>query len=67
MTLKEYLDKKKTTQMNFIKEIESSYGTRIPQGTFAKWVTGVRIPRKKEMQILTEATRGKVTANDFYR
>lgn len=67
MTLKEYLENKKTTQMSFIEQIENSYGTRIPQGTFAKWVTGVRIPRKKEMQILTEATKGKVTANDFYK
>ena len=66
MTLKDYLEKKRTTQMGFINEIENTYGAKIPQATFAKWVTGVRIPRKKEMLILTEATKGKVTANDFY-
>lgn len=66
MNLKDYLVDKNTTQNSFIEEIEKEHGTKIPQGTLAKWVTGVRIPRKKEMQIITKATKGKVTANDFY-
>ena len=52
--------------MSFIQEIETQRNVRIPQGTLAKWITGVRIPRKKEMILLVEVTDGKVQPNDFY-
>ena len=66
MQLKEYLKSKNYTQMSFIQEIETQRNVRIPQGTLAKWITGVRIPRKKEMILLVEVTNGKVQPNDFY-
>ena len=67
MQLKEYLTKTNQTQMSFIKEIEKQKDIKIPQSTLAKWITGVRIPRKKEMIILKEVTKGKVQPNDFYK
>lgn len=66
MQLKEYLRYKGFTQMSFIQEIETQRNVRIPQGTLAKWITGIRIPRKKEMILLVEVTDGKVQPNDFY-
>ena len=66
MQLKEYLKSNNYTQMSFIQEIETQRNVRIPQGTLAKWITGVRIPRKKEMILLVEVTNGKVQPNDFY-
>ena len=67
MQLKEYLNKTNQTQMSFIKEIEKQKDIKIPQSTLAKWITGVRIPRKKEMIVLKEVTKGKVQPNDFYK
>ena len=67
MQLKEYLNKTNQTQMSFIKEIEKQKDVKIPQSTLAKWITGVRIPRKKEMIVLKEVTKGKVQPNDFYK
>ena len=66
MQLKSYLTENKHTQMSFIELIEMATGVRIPQGTFAKWITGSRIPRKREMIILYEITEGQVQPNDFY-
>ncbi len=66
MKLKKYLEKEKHTQMSFIDQIEMAKGIKIPQGTFAKWITGSRIPRKKEMLILLDITEGNVQPNDFY-
>lgn len=66
MQLKEYLNKTNQTQMSFIKEIEKQKDVKIPQSTLAKWITGVRIPRKKEMIVLKEVTKGEVQPNDFY-
>jgi len=66
MKLKKYLKTNNYTQMSFIKEIEEREGLRIPQGTLAKWITGTRIPRKKEMLLLIRMTDGLVTPNDFY-
>lgn len=66
MQLKSYLTENKHTQMSFIELIEMATGVKIPQGTFAKWITGSRIPRKKEMIILYEITEGQVQPNDFY-
>ena len=66
MQLKSYLTENKHTQMSFIELIEMATGVRVPQGTFAKWITGSRIPRKREMIILYEITEGQVQPNDFY-
>ena len=66
MQLKEYLRYKGLTQMSFIQEIETQRNVRIPQGTLAKWITGIRIPRKKEMLVLMDVTNGQVQPNDFY-
>jgi len=66
MQLKSYLKENNHTQMSFIELIEMAKGIKIPQGTFAKWITGSRIPRKEEMIILYEITNGHVQPNDFY-
>ena len=66
MKLKQYLKKEKHTQMSFIEHIEIATGVRIPQGTFAKWITGSRIPRINEMRMLYKITEGVVQPNDFY-
>ena len=66
MKLKEYLKTQQHTQMSFIEQIEMATGVRIPQGTFAKWITGSRIPRKNEMRMLYQITEGTVQPNDFY-
>lgn len=66
MLLKQYLKEKKYTQKSFLSVIQRSYGVQIPQATFAKWVTGVRIPRENEIRILYKATEGKVDPNSFY-
>jgi len=66
MQLKSYLTENKHTQMSFIELMEMATGVRVPQGTFAKWITGSRIPRKREMIILYEITEGQVQPNDFY-
>ena len=41
-------------------------GQKIPQGTLAKWILGVRIPRKDEMHLIFNITEGQVQPNDFY-
>ena len=66
MQLKTYLKKTNHTQMSFIDLINIATGIKIPQGTFAKWITGSRIPRKKEMVMLYKITKKKVQPNDFY-
>ena len=65
MTLKEYLKKENITQTEFIYRIEKATGDVMPQGTLAKYILGSRIPRKKEMNIIYRATKGKVQPNDF--
>ena len=66
MTLKEYLSEENITQTEFIKRIQRSTGNVMPQGTLAKYIIGTRIPRKKEMNIIFQATEGKVQPNDFF-
>ena len=66
MQLKTYLKKTNHTQMSFIDLINIATGIKIQQGTFAKWITGSRIPRKKEMVMLYKITEKKVQPNDFY-
>lgn len=66
MQLREYLKSNNYTQMSFIQEIKEQRDIQIPQGTLAKWITGIRIPRKKEMLVLMDVTNGQVQPNDFY-
>tara|TARA_B100000085_G_scaffold178369_1_gene162695 strand:- start:2434 stop:2670 length:237 start_codon:yes stop_codon:yes gene_type:complete len=66
MELKEYLQENKLTQSLFIEDVRKKKGVRIPQGTLAKWITGVRIPRKTELLLINEVTGGKVQPNDFF-
>lgn len=66
MKLKEYLKTHKHTQMSYIEQIEMATGVRVQQGTFAKWITGSRIPRKSEVIMLYKLTEGAVQPNDFY-
>jgi len=66
MKLKEYLKFEKHTQKSFINLIEMATGNKIPQSTLAKWITGVRIPRKNDMIIIYKVTEGEVQPNDFY-
>jgi len=66
MTLQDYLKENKLTQMAFIKEVLNATGEHIPQGTLAKYVLGERIPKKRQMLLIHEATEGEVAPNDFY-
>ena len=66
MKLKNYLHKENLTQHEFIKIIEDNSGKKIPQGTLAKWITGMRIPRKDEVKLIYEVTNKLVEPNDFY-
>ena len=66
MKLRDYLKHEQLTQMRFIDICEMATGKSIPQGTLAKWILGVRIPRKPEMEMIYSVTSGKVEPNDFY-
>ncbi len=66
MELKKYLQHHDFTQHSFLEMIKEERGLSIPQSTFAKWITGQRIPRKNEMIILYEITNKNVQPNDFY-
>ena len=66
MKLQEYLKENNHTQMSFRDQIEMAKGIRIPQGTLAKSILGIRIPRKEEMITIFQTTEGRVQPNDFY-
>ena len=66
MNLKSYLAEHNYTQQRFITEVRDYTGHKFPQGTLAKYVLGQRIPRKKEMIIIYEFTKGVVDPNSFY-
>ena len=66
MKLSAYLKENKHTQKTFIEEVEMATNSKIPQSTLAKWILGIRIPRKDEMLLLYDVTGGKVQPNDFY-
>tara|TARA_Y100000592_G_scaffold81750_1_gene129748 strand:+ start:688 stop:906 length:219 start_codon:yes stop_codon:yes gene_type:complete len=66
MKLKEYLINNSMTQKDFIQEIQTKHNKKIPQGTLAKWILGIRIPRKDDMLKIYETTNRKVTPNDFF-
>lgn len=67
MTLKQYLSAENLTQSDFIKLCYEKTGHHLPMGTLAKYVSGYRIPRRKEMLIINTTTDNQVQANDFYR
>ena len=66
MLLKDYLKKEDYTQLSFLDMVEMATGNKIPQSTFAKWITGVRIPRRDDMLTIYKITEGEVEPNDFY-
>jgi transcriptional regulator with XRE-family HTH domain len=66
MQLREYLERENLTQHQFIDLCEMATGIYVPQGTLAKWILGVRIPRKKQMEMIYKITEGQVVPNDFY-
>ena len=66
MILKDYLEKENHTQQSFIDEVLMARNIRIPQSTLAKWISGIRIPRKEEMITIFEITGVQVQPNDFY-
>jgi transcriptional regulator with XRE-family HTH domain len=59
MKLKDFLKEEEITQEQFA-EMVGSY-----QGLVARWCNGM-IPRADMMTKILIATKGKVTANDFY-
>lgn len=66
MKLKEFLQENNYTQNKFIEAVHKKTGHRFSQGGLAKYIIGVRIPRKKEMGVIHEFTNGEVSPNDFY-
>lgn len=66
MKLAEYLNDNSYTQKQFIKDCEDTTGHLFSQGGLSKYILGIRIPRKKEMLVINEITKGKVQPNDFY-
>ena len=66
MKLRQYLKEENLTHHAFIDIIEMATGKKVPQGTLAKWILDVRVPRKNEMEMLFSITEGKVQPNDFY-
>ena len=66
MKLKEYLKENNYTQGKFIKELHKQTGHKLSQGGLSKYMIGQRTPRKEEMLIIYEFTKGKVEPNDFY-
>ncbi len=66
MHLKDYLSENKYTQRAFISDVYVQTGHKFSQGTIAKYILGQRIPRKNEMMIIHNFTKGIVQPNDFY-
>lgn len=66
MKLKQFLHENNYTQNKFIEAVQWETGHRFSQGGLAKYIIGVRIPRKKEMRVIHNFTKGEVSPNDFY-
>jgi|TARA_R110000744_G_scaffold332813_1_gene438210 hypothetical protein len=66
MKLAEYLTDNSLTQKQFIKNCEDKTGHKFSQGGLSKYILEIRTPRKKEMLVINEITKGKVQPNDFY-
>ncbi len=61
MQLSDYLKNNEIKVVDFARQIEVS------KDTVYKWLSGKRRPQDDEsMQSVFEATKGEVTANDFY-
>lgn len=65
MKLKDWLKENKFTQNDLV-DIFANNDLSITQGCVTKWVNDKRIPRKKEMLLLKNISKGKVMPNDFY-
>jgi hypothetical protein len=66
MKLKKYLSLFGLKQNEFLDRVYKITGKKIPQSTLAKWISGIRVPRKEEILIIKEATEGLVEPNDFF-
>ena len=66
MKLADYLDKENLSQREFLKLVLQKTDTYIPQGTISKYVLENRIPTKKNMVAIMDATEMQVQANDLY-
>ena len=66
MKLQTFLQQNKYTQNKFISEVYVATGHKFPQGTLAKYILGQRIPRKNEMLVIYQFTKGEVDPNSFY-
>jgi transcriptional regulator with XRE-family HTH domain len=60
MTLDAWLRQQGVSRAEFAELIGAS------EEGVAKWLRGERIPRRAVMQRIVKATRGRVTATDFY-
>lgn len=60
MKLQEYLEKESLPMSKF------SEVTGIKQDTLNKYKYGLRIPNRRNMDIIYQATKGEITADDFY-
>lgn len=59
MKLADYLSKHGLTHADFASKIGAS------QADVSRYISGARTPRPARMALITLATKGKVTANDF--
>lgn len=60
MKLREYISAQRLTTAEFAKQAGAS------ERAVIKWMRGERIPRPEMMARISAATKGKVTANDFF-
>jgi len=66
MKLKDFLQENNYTHNKFTEAVQEETGHKFSQGGLAKYIIGVRIPRKKEMVVIHSFTKGEVSPNDFY-
>ena len=65
MKLGQWLKKEGLTHDDFVIYMRQS-GSDVIKGAIDKWCNGQRIPRKNDMQTITDLTNQEVTPNDFY-
>ena len=61
MRLSAYLEKHKISAAAFGREIG------VTRSTVIRWTTGVRSPNSAAMQAIINATKGQVSADDFFK
>lgn len=66
MKLSSYLKENKLTQEQFLENMKQVTGKSISQGGLSKYVQNRRTPRREEMMMIYEASKGAVQPNDFY-